>query len=225
MPRGRKPLAAISFDDAYANVVINAVPVLRRYGVPATIFVVTSVVGHTGPMPFDRWSTRHAGKTPAEVTRPATWSELEECLEGGLVKLGGHSHRHLNGRTAVREQLAEEAQFCHDTLRRQFGGERFSPLYAYPYGCRRLGSATPVYAEMVKSAGFESAFTSDLGAVTANADPFFIPRIEAHPLDNSLILRSKLRGAVAGYWFTDRHELVHDNVTSHCGDHGELSIA
>lgn len=41
----RRPLAAITFDDGYADVLHNAVPIMNRKGVPSTMFVVTSLVG------------------------------------------------------------------------------------------------------------------------------------------------------------------------------------
>src|SRR5690554_2162017 len=42
-PRPRQ-LAAITFDDGYADVLQNAVPILNRKGIPATMFVVTDLV-------------------------------------------------------------------------------------------------------------------------------------------------------------------------------------
>jgi glycosyltransferase involved in cell wall biosynthesis/peptidoglycan/xylan/chitin deacetylase (PgdA/CDA1 family) len=50
----RKPLAAITFDDGYADVFEHAVPVLMRKGIPAAIFVVTDWIGTTGLLVHDR---------------------------------------------------------------------------------------------------------------------------------------------------------------------------
>ena len=40
-----KPMAAIAFDDGYSDVYHNAFPVLVKKGIPATVFVVTGLVG------------------------------------------------------------------------------------------------------------------------------------------------------------------------------------
>jgi len=49
-----RPVAAITFDDGYADVFEHAVPVLVRKGIPAAVFVVTSWIGTTGLLGHDR---------------------------------------------------------------------------------------------------------------------------------------------------------------------------
>lgn len=41
----RRPVAVITFDDGYQDVHVNALPVLRRKGIPGAIFVVTALTG------------------------------------------------------------------------------------------------------------------------------------------------------------------------------------
>jgi peptidoglycan/xylan/chitin deacetylase (PgdA/CDA1 family) len=49
-----RPVAAITFDDGYADVYHNGLPLLKRKGVPAAVFVVTDLVGTGRPQVFDR---------------------------------------------------------------------------------------------------------------------------------------------------------------------------
>lgn len=51
--RGR-PVAAVTFDDGYADVYENAFPLLKKKGIPAAIFVVTDLVGTTRALDHDR---------------------------------------------------------------------------------------------------------------------------------------------------------------------------
>ena len=52
--RHRRSLAAITFDDGYANFYRHAYPILRRFGLPATVFVVTDFLVHGRPFWWDR---------------------------------------------------------------------------------------------------------------------------------------------------------------------------
>jgi len=49
-----KPLAAITFDDGYSDVFHNALPILKRKGIPAALFVVTDLIGRKQSPMHDR---------------------------------------------------------------------------------------------------------------------------------------------------------------------------
>lgn len=49
-----EPTACITFDDGYANNLTTALPVLRRFGVPATVYLVTGLIGSDRRL----WTTR-----------------------------------------------------------------------------------------------------------------------------------------------------------------------
>jgi peptidoglycan/xylan/chitin deacetylase (PgdA/CDA1 family) len=52
--RQRRPLAAVTFDDGYADLYRNGLPVLARMGIPAAAFVVTDLIGTGGLLLHDR---------------------------------------------------------------------------------------------------------------------------------------------------------------------------
>ena len=93
--RERRPVAAVTFDDGYRDVHLNALPLLRRKGIPAAVFVVTDLVGKPAlqrhdivflliQKAFERWPApakqlthllhrlgiRHAGKALASCRKP-----------------------------------------------------------------------------------------------------------------------------------------------------------
>jgi peptidoglycan/xylan/chitin deacetylase (PgdA/CDA1 family) len=49
-----RPVAAVTFDDGYRDVYLNAFPILKRKGIPAAMFVVTDIVGTKTPPLHDR---------------------------------------------------------------------------------------------------------------------------------------------------------------------------
>ncbi|HEX6198746.1 MAG TPA: polysaccharide deacetylase family protein [Thermoanaerobaculia bacterium] len=52
-PQGKRPLAAVTFDDGYADAYRNAYPLLVRKGIPGAFFVVTGLVGTDRILPHD----------------------------------------------------------------------------------------------------------------------------------------------------------------------------
>ena len=96
--RSTDPVAAVTFDDGYRDVYEHAVPVLKRKGIPAAVFVVTDLVG------------RRAGRCTTTSTTCSTrrsragsdpWSGLTRvCADCGRSR-HGHS-RHAGGQPQLR---------------------------------------------------------------------------------------------------------------------------
>lgn len=197
-----KPLVCLTFDDGYATFHSQVLPILKRYEVPATAFVVTGAVGTLHPMPFDHWAKRNSGRVLPDSWRPLNWDELEECVASGLVTIGAHSHSHLKGRQCTPRQLADEAGRSREILSSRLG-ETHTATYAYPYGNTKLGDVSLEYTNAVKTAGYKLAVTTDLGLVNADSNQFCMPRLEAHMLDSPGVLKAKALGALFPYRLTD----------------------
>ena len=81
---GRLPArpVVITFDDGFADFHGAALPVLRRYGFTATVFVTTGWIADAGP--------HAAGRRPGCML---SWSQIREAAEAGM-EIGAHSHTH-----------------------------------------------------------------------------------------------------------------------------------
>ena len=124
----------ITFDDGNYTFETKAMPVLKKYGFPATLFLVSDNVKQSSH-----------GSMSEET--------IEKLLETGLITIGGHSKTHpLLSRTSP-EQLKEELEVSKADLEAMFGKPvRF---FAYP-----SGDLNAQVIDAVERAGYDAAFTT-----------------------------------------------------------------
>ena len=75
----------VTFDDGYRDNLVNAEPVLARYGVPATVFLATGYIGREQPYWWDELAAMilessgpvHDAQVCSGVTLPLQWSDME----------------------------------------------------------------------------------------------------------------------------------------------------
>jgi peptidoglycan/xylan/chitin deacetylase (PgdA/CDA1 family) len=121
---------AITFDDAYRSVIELGAPILRRLGIPATVFVPTDYTGRDAPMRWpgiDQWI---GGPAETELM-PMSWDEIRSLRAAGW-EIGSHSasHPHLTqlDDAALTEELTRSKRACETEL------GRACTSIAYPYG-------------------------------------------------------------------------------------------
>ncbi len=180
----RKPIL-ITFDDAYAETAEYALPILRRYGFGAAVFVVTERIGGTN-----------------------TWDEAEGC--GTLQLMTAEQIRYwareriefgAHGRTH-----ADLTQLPADTCSAEIGGSKAdletllgAPVvsFAYPYG-----HVNEIVCDMVRSE-FDLAFSVDEGLNFLKGDPHLLKRRYVGPDDWLLDVAVNFRCRREARWFSD----------------------
>jgi peptidoglycan/xylan/chitin deacetylase (PgdA/CDA1 family) len=169
--RGRGRLLHVTFDDAYKSVA-DAVPVMERLGVQATVFVSTGFADRGGaPLAVPELAEEAAAHPDHMATMD--WDEVRALAARG-VEIGAHtvSHPHLPrlGDEALEHELREARTRLEDELGRP------CPYVAYPYG----ESDARVH-DAVRGAGYTGAFALQAGADFANA--FALPRVDLYRRD------------------------------------------
>lgn len=117
-----REVAVITFDDAYANFLEVAWPVLDRLDLPSTLFVPTDFVDGkcAGPL-------RGVGRL-----RALSWASLKDLGFSGRVELGSHTKSHPDLRSLSRERVQQEVAGGQIAVRERTGLE--PRAFAYPRG-------------------------------------------------------------------------------------------
>jgi peptidoglycan/xylan/chitin deacetylase (PgdA/CDA1 family) len=165
LPPARSVVIAI--DDGYADNWSVAYPILRRHGLPATVFLVSGALEAANE--WDRCSDL-AG-------RPLlSRSSIAEMLQGG-IHFGAHSRSHVPLTAVPPSQVQDEVRGSRADLEREFG----VPIraFSYPYG--KFDATTPV---VVERAGFLGACCSYSGVNDPATPLYALRRTEIHGTDS-----------------------------------------
>jgi peptidoglycan/xylan/chitin deacetylase (PgdA/CDA1 family) len=109
LARGRIPrkLAAVTFDDGYADVLAEARPVLERHSCPATVFLATGFIGESRPFWWDELSRiiLETFLLPSELEIEIAGSVRRWRINGHIT---GADDNPGDGLAVTREQLHHE---------------------------------------------------------------------------------------------------------------------
>lgn len=164
---GRKEAPAkpvlLTFDDGYADNYTNAMPLLRKYGFPATLFMSPGSVGD--PYYID-------------------WKQAQEMRDAGWdIQPHGMTHPHLP-RLGADEQEHEIAE-AKRLIEEQLGTT--ADVFCYPYGER---NATTL--KLLAEHGFRYAFTIDQGVADDSQPKLTLKRIFVNGQESLRVFARKL---------------------------------
>ncbi len=146
-----KNTAVITIDDGYKSFYANGLPLLKKYQMPATLFINTETVGAGDYM---------------------TWQELKQATKHG-IEIGNHTHSHayfLNQKQNERyTNFLNEIELSQKLIEENL---QLKPrVFAYPYGEYDDGFET-----IVKATGFIGAAAQNSGVINRSTNVFQLPR-------------------------------------------------
>jgi peptidoglycan/xylan/chitin deacetylase (PgdA/CDA1 family) len=172
----------LTFDDGYSNVYESALPVLKRFGFTATVFLVSGSQGGES-----LWLTPRERFPRLRTMRLA---EVEAILAAGW-KIGGHSASHRRLTKLGTDRLEEELDASRAFLESLTGDSNF--WFAYPYGAYDAGIRDMVARR------FAGACTTRLGFASAASDRYGLERIDTYYLQRPFLWQSLETRRLAAY--------------------------
>ena len=148
----------IQFDDGFACNIIRGYPILKQFGMRATIFSITShAITHQEPF------------NPETLTTFITKEEMDSVRD--VFTFASHSHNlHAWMRNYTKFIVASRAEIIDD-LRRSFEIVDNTTIFAFPGGFYNQYSIAAI-----QEAGIRMAFTGEVGYVTRDCDPLRLQR-------------------------------------------------
>ncbi|MEA2466606.1 MAG: hypothetical protein QOJ57_732, partial [Thermoleophilaceae bacterium] len=177
-----KRTVAVTFDDAFRSVKELALPIMRRHGLPGSIYVPTDFPGRPGPMAWDGTDQWVGGPHEHELACLG-WEELRELADEGW-EVGSHTRSHPRLPQLSDAELAEELEGSRAACEEGLG--RPCRTLAYPYGDAD---------ERVKAAAASAGYSMAAGLPDRRLgakDPFDWPRLGVYHGDDRRRFRVKI---------------------------------
>lgn len=146
-PLPEKPVC-ITFDDGYADNYEIVYPIMKKFGFPWTIFVITNDVGKSGRV---------------------TWEQLKEMQASG-VTVANHTFSHPQMTYIPAKTQREEVELTQQALAEHLGIE--NTYFCYPYGLYN-----DTLKGILRENGITLAVTMDPGRTHVGDDPLTVRRI------------------------------------------------
>ena len=170
-PLPEKPVL-ITFDDVYRDNYENAFPVLQKYGMTATIFLISDFMDR-----FDKY---------------LTWQQVQEMSEAGIY-MGAHTLSHFELPGLSKAELYQQIE--GGKLAIEWKTLRFTEYIAYP-----CGSYNADVLAVARDCGYKCGFTVRYDLVHPGDNPYLLSRVPVFGHNAHSFWKFKLRLHGAPLW-------------------------
>jgi peptidoglycan/xylan/chitin deacetylase (PgdA/CDA1 family) len=192
-PDALRRCVALTFDDGYHGQFRHAYPILRRYRVPGTFFLVGESVGSHAVLPhLDLERGRMGEDDPLAEWRPLSWDEARE-LAHNAMEIGSHSASHRSLGHMRQDEVMAEVRRSKEMLEARLGVR--VEVFAYPFGSRAYGDFDPSIQAVLRDTGYRGACTTVVGRSDRDTNRFALRRIPVEEGDGPFRIRCKVIGA------------------------------
>lgn len=153
----------LTFDDGYRNFYTDAFPILKKYNLKATMFIIVN-----------------------EVSRPQddrlSWEEIKTLKASGIVDFGSHGLGpepliNIKSDEVIKREIFDSKKILESRLG--------SPVNAFSYP---EGRFTDRIRELVREAGYEVAVTTNPGRDFSDDDIYALKRVRISSTSNNLFV-------------------------------------
>ena len=158
---------ALTLDDGYLDNYVNAYPILKLYGFPATVFLIT----------------RNIGRDPKFIT----WDQAREMEKNG-IRFGNHTATHPHLSSISFEIARQEILEAKETLSKELQSP--SQIFCYPFG-----GYTMQIQRLVSECGYEGAVATSVDGALPLADRYAFRRLKiSDSAQNKFIFAFEISG-------------------------------
>jgi len=141
----------LTFDDGYKDFYTNALPLLKKYNVKATIYIISNYIGKDDYL---------------------TAFELQEIVKTKLIEIGAHTLDHKSLKSIKEDEIKKQILESKKNLEKEFG----LPIetFAYPYG-----DYNQKVMQIAKDSEFIAAVAIDRVSALTQDNLFNLPRLRS----------------------------------------------
>ncbi len=176
----------LTFDDAYASFEECVFPLLKKYKLPAVLFIPTDYLG--------KKFNDGISKKEYQDKKIISTASLKRMHKSKLVTLGCHTHRHLTlpdkNENFVKNEIEKSTQTIRSITKKSCNH------FCYPLG--KINAATK---SIVKRAGFSYAFGLEPKSFGNQTDRLKIPRLDGNQFLSNDQLKLSMNTTLNLYFF------------------------